>query len=550
MEIENLVSEHPVLCSAVAFTATTLYFRVQSLLNEKKTGYAHRLLVKNGRKHADEITVASTFSSSQQARGLDARALESKLTMCEKVIESLQDELKSTTNGSAQMEAALKSESVRATVMEHEGKEARELLERERAKVLSLQSVHRKASKSEFHELAWDETDTMIDLVKVQKQVYELESQISVHRMSLINKQKLLEVEKRKTSLDELVGARANVEQLFRAEQQKIQASNRALEESICIIEENQEKLSGDQFDAYDEQERLKKEAKKLEATVSAKESLITNQEQQIVQLQRLNDAEKQKAENQQTTNQLKLEAVERKLQASIEATEYEKKRSDDLKNLLSAEKQRADKLQGDQSNIDAVVRLKETKIDALEMKISALKEKEVAYQKQIGNLKMLHSDATEKVVRHQSQAKKLNDEKMERENALEQVNLKMEQKLEAISKQKNQLQHFEQVHNEEQEKAKKINEQLPQLLKLIKSEETKGLKLQQLLQETKVFLNSEKLKVEGLEKDLATLSSMMKTKEEKIEHLERDRFNRLMQTNKPGGQQQEGDKKGWFWKQ
>jgi hypothetical protein len=541
MEVETLLSEHPLFCSAIVFTVTALYFRIQSLLTEQK-GHAPYGIVKQNQ--ADEITVASTFSSNSSR---EVRELQSKLTMCEKVIQSLQNELKSSANESEQMQASLETERFRATIMEEEGEEAKQLLEKECAKVLNLQSTH-SANRSEFHDLAWDEADTMISLVKIQKQVYELDSQISYERLRLINKHKILEVEKNRTSIHELVGARSKAEMFLKAETQKIEASHRALEESICIIEENQEKLSSDQFQAYDVQDKLMKEVKDLESKVAAKETVSTSQKQQIVHLQRLNEAENQKAENQQTAGKLKLEAMERKLQASTKETEYQNKRSEDLRDLHSAEKHRADRLQGDQSNKDAVVRLKDTKIEALEMKITALKEKETAHQKQIENLKNMHSDAKEKVARHQSQETKLNGEKMERENALEKVNLKMEEKLEALSKQKNQLQHFEQVHAEEQEKANKINEQLPQLLNLIKTEETKGLKLQQLLQETNVLLQSEKFKVEGLEKGLANMSAMIKSKEGKIETLERDRFNRIMQSNQTGEQQ--GDKKGWFWKQ
>jgi chromosome segregation ATPase len=542
MEIETLLREHPLFCSAIAVTGTTLYFRIQGLLTEEK---GHAPYGQVGKYQADDITVASTFSTKSSQ---EVRELQSKLTMCEEVIQSLQKELRTSANESEQTQASLETERIRASVMEEEGEEAKQLLEKECAKVLNLQSMH-SASRSEFHELSWDEAGTMISLVKVQKQVYELDSQISYERLRLINKHKILEVEKNRTStMDELVGARSNAEMFLKTELQKIEASHRALEESICIIEENQEKLSSDQFQAYDVQDKLMREVKNLESKVAAKETVNATQKQQLMHLQRLNEAENQKAENNQTAGKLKLEAIERKLQASTKENDYQKKRSEDLRDLHSAEKDRADRLEGDQSNTNAIVRLKDTKIEALEMKITTIKEKETAHEKQIENLRKMHSDAKEKIARHQSQESKLSDEKMERENALEKVNLKMEEKLEAIAKQKNQLQHFEQAHAEEQAKANKINQQLPQLLNLIKTEETKGLKLQQLLQETNVLLQTEKFKVEGLEKGLATMSAMMNSKEGKIETLERDRFNRLMQSNQTGEQQ--GDKKGWFWKQ
>eukprot|EP00980_Cylindrotheca_fusiformis_P022673 scaffold9548_cov108-Cylindrotheca_fusiformis.AAC.5 len=547
LDMEAPLGDHPVLWSVAIFTFTTLYFRIQILLNEKKRAsprYGGGGPMKA--YSAEDITVASTFSSSQTSRPED-RDLRSKLQMCEKVIESLQSELKSSANGSQQIQASLESERVRAAVMEEESKETKQLLEKERAKVLRLQSAHT-ASKTESHELEWDKASTMIDLVKVQKKVHEIEAQISFNRLSLINKKKILEVERNKASIDELVGARADAEKLLMEEQRKIQESHRALEESICIIEENQEKLSGDQFEAFDEQERLKKEVKKLETSIRAKDSLAATQKQQIIQLQRLNEAERKKAENQQTASQMKLEALERKLQAATKEVEYQTKRYDDLKELHNVEKQRADILQGDQSKTNEVVRMKNTKIDSLEMKIKSLQENEVAHQKQVQNLQKLHTEAMAKATRQQTEETRLLKEKMDCENALEKMNLKMEDKLETISKLKNQIERLEKMHAEEKNKSDKINQQLPQLLDLITAEETKGLKLQEQLQETKDLLQSEKSKVESLEKELGTLSSVTKTRVERIEQLERDRFNRLMKTNQPD--QEQTEKKGWFWKQ
>lgn len=479
----------------------------------------------------EEITVSSTFSST-----LGSRDLQAKLATCERVIQSLQNELKSTKSENSKLKASLETAHNKDNILEQEGFDLKELLEKEQAKVLYLQSKQN-ATPAQAYELEWDKADAMISLVNVQKEIYELESSISMHRFELVQKQKLLEVEMQRVSLEELLGARENSEAFLKAEQEKLKSIHDGLEASIERIEANQERLLSEQFDSHEELAASKKQEQVLSDKVKEKEGAIAIQKQQTVQLERRVEVEKEKAHNQVEASRIKLESMERKLDSTMQESAFNHKRVADLEQMLKAETKRAEELKGDSHNNDLMLRTKQTQIEALESRVAALTEKEAEQQEMMERLRKLHDQERARVDNVKTEAEHLAREKMEREDALEKVNLKMEAKLEAISAQKNALKHFEQVHAQEKAKSAKINQQLPQLYNLIKVEETKGIKLQEELNQTNGQLLKEKLKVQQLQKELSNMSALMMTKNEDEATAEA-----LATVG--------GDRKAWFWKQ
>jgi len=484
----------------------------------------------NSFQQPEEITVSSTFSST-----LSSRDLQAKLAACERVIQSLQNELQSTKGENSKLKASLETAHNKASILQQEGIDTKELLEKEQAKVLSLQS-RQNSTPTQVYELEWDKADAMISLVNVQKEIYELESSISMHRFELVQKQKLLEVEMQQVSLEQVLGARENSEAFLRAEQEKLRSIHDGLEESIARIEENQERLLSEQFSSHEELAMSQKQEQVLSTKIEEKEGAIAIQQQQMAQLERLVEVEKEKAYNQVEASRIKYESAERKLDSIMTESEYNQKRVADLEQMLKAEIKRAEESKGDSHKNDLILRTKDTQIEALSSRVAALKEKEAEQQDVIDKLRKLHEHERERVDNVKVQAEKLAREKMEREDALEKVNLKMEAKLEAISKQKNALKQFEQVHAEEKAKSAKINEQLPQLFQLIKTEETKGAKLQEELEQKNGQLLKEKLKVQQLQKELSNMSALLMKKNED-------------EATSEAVATVGGDRQAWFWK-
>ncbi|CAJ1957873.1 unnamed protein product [Cylindrotheca closterium] len=549
LEFDGLLTEHPFVCSVVAIVIGVFYHHISELIElqklqrqqdeyivgnqrNKMSRKGSFTLSSNSFQQPEEVTVSSTFSST-----LSSRDLQAKLAACERVIQSLQNELQTTKCDNSKLRASLGTAHNKAAILEQEGTDMKELLEKEQTKVLNLQSKQI-PTPTQMYELEWDKADAMISLVNVQKEIYELESSISMHRFELVQKQNLLEVEMQRVSLEEVLGAREHSEAFLQAEQEKLRSIHDGLEESIARIEANQERLLSEQFSSHDELAASQKQEQVLLTKIEEKEGAIAIQKQQMAQLERLVEMEKEKARNQVEGCKIKYESAERKLENIMQESVYNQKRVDDLEQMLKAETKRSEESKGDSHKNEVILRTKDTQIEALKSSVAALKEKEEEQQVVVEKLRKLHEQERERVDQMKIQAEKLAKEKLMCEDALEKVNMKMEAKLEAIMKQKHVLKQFEEAQAQEQQKSAKINEQLPQLYNLIKVEETKGTKLKEELDQKNGQLLKEKLKVQQLQKELSNMSALLMTQQKDDKA--------TAEAIATAG----GDRKAWFWKQ
>lgn len=522
-----------------AFLVAALYYRIQVLLAEKRSHQVGKK--KRTSIHGDESTVVSTLSSPSTRELEDLRSkYESHKLSTEKKILWLQSKLQAQSAESDKSNASIESEKNRADVLEKVCQEAKQMLEKERQKVLKFQSTQ-KATASDCQELVWDEADASIALIKVQKKIHEIESAISYNRFRLISRQKLMEVEQKQTSLNAIQEARGDADLFLKSERQKIESGHHALEKCIASIELKQEKLKAEQFKNMKIHDKLQKEIDSLKSIVRENETVITSQHQEIQRAEMSNQCELQNVEALKMDNAKALKELELKLEIQTDNANHQKSKVEELRVLHAEERKKAEMLKLEQSKTESILKLKDTKIAALELKATTLKETEAVQMKQIQNLKLTNADNQERATKSQTESSKFSRELKEKESALEQLKFSIENKMETISKQKEKIKSLEKVHVDEQEKAKQIHEQLPQLLDIIKTEETKGIKLEKSLIEKEHMLDNEQYKVQGLEKDLATLSDLIKSKEKKIESLEQVLHDRIMGKD---------EKKNWFWNQ
>ena len=203
--------------------------------------------------------------------------------------------------------------------------EVSHFLERERQKVLELLQNSKGKNKMPppttaiFQELAWDKEYASISLVKVQKEIYKVESSIAFQRIQLLEKLKVLSrmEGQRESIMEDIIlsdDPSSDIDAYLRAEKKGIENSHKALEDSIAALEDNQDKLK----------ETISKQKTKLQLL----EDLSSQEEARTKQL---------KADLAKTVDSISEEKKALQLKCNLQAEEiaYHKRKAQELEDLL-----------------------------------------------------------------------------------------------------------------------------------------------------------------------------------------------------------------------